>query len=59
MLEWMFFVFIILHTESYKIKIMEETQIQEQIQVREFIEYIKQNPKKINEFINSETNKKK
>jgi hypothetical protein len=51
MLEWMFFVFIILHTESSKIKIMKETQIQDQVQLQEFMQDIKQNPQKLREFI--------
>jgi hypothetical protein len=51
MLEWMFFVFIILHTESSNIKIMKETQIQDQVQLQEFIQDIKQNPQKLREFI--------
>ena len=51
MLEWMFFVFIILHTESSKIKIMKETQIQDQVQLQEFMQDVKQNPQKLREFI--------
>ena len=51
MLEWMFFVFIILHTESSKIKIMKESQIQDQVQLQEFMHDIKQNPQKLREFI--------
>ena len=51
MLEWMFFVFIILHTESSKIKIMKETQIQDQLQLQEFMQDVKQNPQKLREFI--------
>jgi len=51
MLEWMFFVFIILHTESSKIKIMKETQIQDQVQLQEFMRDVKQNPQKLREFI--------
>jgi hypothetical protein len=51
MLEWMFFVFIILHTESSKIKIMKESQIQDQVQLQEFMQDIKQNPQKLREFI--------
>ena len=51
MLEWMFFVFIILHTESSNIKIMKETQIQDQVQLQEFMQDIKQNPQKLREFI--------
>ena len=51
MLEWMFFVFIILHTESSKIKIMKESQIQDQVQLQEFMQDVKQNPKKLREFI--------
>ena len=47
----MFFVFIILHTESSKIKIMKETQIQDQVQLQEFMQDIKQNPQKLREFI--------
>ena len=57
MLEWMFFVFIILHTESSKIKIMKESQIQDQVQLQEFMQDIKQNPQKLREFI--ELRKKK
>ena len=51
MLEWMFFVFIILHTESSKIKIMKESQIQDQVQLQEFMQDVKQNPQKLREFI--------
>ena len=51
MLEWMFFVFIVLHTESSKIKIMKESQIQDQVQLQEFMQDIKQNPQKLREFI--------
>lgn len=51
MLEWMFFVFIILHTETAKIKIMKESQIQDQVQLQEFMQDIKQNPQKLREFI--------
>ena len=51
MLELMFFVFIILHAESSKIKIMKETQIPEQIQLQEFMLNIKQNPQKFREII--------
>ena len=51
MLEWMFFVFIILHTESSKIKIMKETQIQDQVRLQEFMQDVKQNPQKLREFI--------
>lgn len=51
MLEWMFFVFIILHTESFKLKIMKESQIQDQVQLQEFMQDIKQNPQKLREFI--------
>ena len=51
MLEWMFFVFIILHTESSKIKIMKESKIQDQVQLQEFMQDIKQNPQKLREFI--------
>jgi hypothetical protein len=51
MLEWMFFVFIILHTESSKLKIMKESQIQDQVQLQEFMQDIKQNPQKLREFI--------
>ena len=51
MLEWMFFVFIILHTESSKIKIMKESQIQDHVQLQEFMQNIKQNPQKLREFI--------
>ena len=51
MLEWMFFVFIILQTESSKIKIMKESQIQDQVQLQEFMQDIKQNPQKLREFI--------
>ena len=51
MLEWMFFVFIILHTESAKIKIMEESQLQDQVLLQKLMQDIKQNPQKLTEFI--------
>ena len=51
MLEWMFFVFLILHTESTKVQIMKESQIQDQVQLQEFMQDIKQNPQKLREFI--------
>ncbi len=51
MLEWMFFVFIILHTESMKLKIAEKVKIQDETQIREFMEDIQKNPNKLKEFI--------
>ena len=59
MLEWMFFVFIILHTESVKIKIMKESQLQDQVQLQKLMQDIKQNPQKLNEFIELEKKSKK
>ncbi len=47
----MFFVFLILHTESTKVQIMKESQIQDQVQLQEFMQDIKQNPQKLREFI--------
>lgn len=58
MLEWMFFVFIILHTESAKIKIMEESQLQDQVQLQKLMQDIKQNPQKLTEFIELKKSKK-
>ena len=51
MLEWMFFVFIILHTESLKLHIDKQTQLQNEIQLQEFMQEVKQKPQKIKEFI--------
>ena len=51
MLEWMFFVFIILHTESMKLKIAEKVKIQDETQISEFMEDIQKNPNKLQEFI--------
>ena len=51
MLEWMFFVFLMLHTESTKLQIMKESQIQDQVQLHEFMQDIKKNPQKLSEFI--------
>ena len=51
MLEWMFFVFIILHTESLKLHINKQTQIQNEIQLQEFMQEVKHKPQKIKEFI--------
>ena len=51
MLEWMFFVFIILHTESLKLHIDKQIQIQNEIQLQEFMQEVKQKPQKIKEFI--------
>jgi len=51
MLEWMFFVFLMLHTETAKIRIMKEVQIQDQVQLQEFMQDVKQNPQKLREFI--------
>ena len=51
MLEWMFFVFLMLHTESTKLQIMKESQIQDQVQLQEFMQDIKKNPQKLSEFI--------
>ena len=59
MLEWMFFVFIILHTESTKIKIMKESQIQDQVQIQQLIQDIKQNPQKLQEFMDLQNKTKK
>ena len=55
----MFFVFIILHTESVKIKIMKESQLQDQVQLQKLMQDIKQNPQKLNEFIELEKKSKK
>ena len=51
MMEWMFFVFIILHTESMKLKIAEKVKIQDETQISEFMEDIQKNPNKLQEFI--------
>ena len=51
MLEWMFFVFIILHTESLKLHIDKQIQIQNEIELQEFMHEVKQKPQKIKEFI--------
>ena len=59
MLEWMFFVFIFLHTESTKIKIMKESQIQDQIQIQQLIQDVKQNPQKLKEFMDLQNKTKK
>ena len=58
MLEWMFFVFLILHTESTKLQIMKETQIQDQIQLQKFIQDVKHSPQKLEEFLELRKNKK-
>lgn len=58
MLEWMFFVFLILHTESTKVQIMKKSQIQDQVQLQEFMHDIKQNPQKLREFLELRKNKK-
>ena len=47
MIEWMCFVFIFIHTESSKLKIYQETQKQNQIQLEIFKQDIKQNPVKM------------
>lgn len=59
MLEWMFFVFLVLHTETAKIRIMKELQIQDQVQIQEFMRDIKQNPQKIQEFMELQNKTKK
>ena len=51
MVEWMFFVFIILRTESMKLKIAEKVKIQDETQIREFMEDMQKNPNKLQEFI--------
>jgi len=56
MLEWMFFVFLIIHTESEKLKIDMELERQNQIQIEYFIQNVKNNPEKIQRII--EFNKK-
>jgi len=59
MLEWMFFVFLVLHTETDKIRIMKELQTQDQVQIQEFMRDIKQNPQKIQEFMELQNKTKK
>ena len=59
MLEWMFFVFLVLHTETDKIRIVKEMQIQDQVQMQEFIQDIKQNPQKLQEFMELQNKTKK
>ena len=59
MLEWMFFVFLVLHTETAKIRIMKEVQIQDQVQMQEFIQDMKQNPQKLQEFMELQNKTKK
>ena len=56
MLELMFFVFIILHTESVKIKILKETERQEQIQLQQFMLDLKQKPELMREFLEIKNN---
>ena len=59
MLEWMFFVFLVLHTESTKVQIMKKIQIQDKIQLEEFMSDIKQNPQKFQEFLELQNKTKK
>tara|TARA_B100000900_G_scaffold407976_1_gene421530 strand:- start:390 stop:608 length:219 start_codon:yes stop_codon:yes gene_type:complete len=59
MLEWMFFVFLVLHTETDKIRILKEVQTQDQAQRQEFIQDMKQNPQKLQEFMQLENKTKK
>lgn len=59
MLEWMFFVFLVLHTETDKIRIVKEMQIQDQVQMQEFLQDIKQNPQKLQEFMELQNKTKK
>ena len=56
MLELMFFVFIILHTESVKIKILKETERQEQIRLQQFMLDLKQKPELMREFLEIKNN---
>ena len=54
-----FFVFLVLHTETDKIRIVKEMQIQDQVQMQEFIQDIKQNPQKLQEFMELQNKTKK
>lgn len=47
MIEWMCFVFLFIHTESSKLKIYQETQKQDQVQIEMFMQDLKQNPDKM------------
>jgi len=47
MVEWMLFVFIIIHTEASKITIMKEAQERDRIQLESFMEDMMQSPEKI------------
>ena len=47
MVEWMLFVFIIIHAEASKITIMEEAQERDRIQMESFMEDMMQSPEKI------------
>jgi hypothetical protein len=47
MVEWMFFVFIIIHSEASMITIMKEVQEHDRTQVESFMEDMMQNPEKM------------
>ena len=47
MVEWMLFVFIIIHAEASMITIMKEAKEHDRIQVELFMEDMMQNPEKI------------
>ena len=51
MLELMFFVFVILHTESEKIKILIELEQKQQTEIRKLIENLKYDPVKYKKFL--------
>ena len=55
----MFFVFLVLHTETAKIRIIKEVQIQDQVQMQEFMQDMKQNPRKLQEFMELQNKTKK
>ncbi len=47
MVEWMLFVFIIIHTEASKVTILEEAIERDRIQVELFMEDLQENPEKL------------
>jgi oligoribonuclease NrnB/cAMP/cGMP phosphodiesterase (DHH superfamily) len=49
MVEWMLFVFIVIHTEASKINIMIEHQEHDRIQLELFMQDMQLNPDKVHE----------
>jgi len=49
MIEWMLFVFIVIHTESSKINIMIEHQEHDRVQLELFMQDLQLNPDKMHE----------